>query len=201
MKTDYKKEYKQYYKMNKTEPCIIDVQAMNYLMINGKGDPNTSKAYMDAIEALYAVSYTLKFMSKKNEHDYVVMPLESQWWMDGEWDMERREEWQWTAMIMQPPCINEAMFNEAVETVRKKKNPVALDQLRFDTIEAHKAVHVLHKGPYSEEGPTIEKLHSFMDSEGYTFGGKHYEIYLSDPRKAAPDKMKTIIRQPIIQKG
>lgn len=201
MKTDYKKEYKQLYKYGKMTPSLVEVPALNYVMIDGVGDPNTSQDYMEAIEALYAVSYTLKFMSKKKEMDYVVMPLEGLWWMEEEWDMDAKDDWQWTAMIMQPPCIDESMFKEAVEITRGKKVLPALDKIRFETYKAHMAFQILHKGPYADEGPVIERLHQHMEFEGYTFAGKHHEIYLSDPRKTAPEKLKTIIRQPAKKKG
>ncbi len=204
-KIDYKKEYAELYKQKKGEPTLLEVPTLNYLMIDGKGDPNTSREYQESIEALYAVSYTLKFMSKKgpNELDYVVMPLEGLWWADdmSDFSEDAKEDWSWTSMIMQPNHITDDMYAEAVETVREKKAPAALDKLRFETFEEGLAAQILHIGPFADEGPNIEKLHDFITKNGYTFDGlkqKHHEIYLSDFRRTAPEKLKTIIRQPCV---
>jgi len=204
-KIDYKKEYAELYKQPKDKLGVVEVPSLNYLMIDGKGDPNTSQEYQESIETLYAVSYALKFMSKKgpDELDYVVMPLEGLWWADdmADFSVEAKADWFWTSMIMQPKHITTKMFTEAVETVRKKKNPAALDKLRFEEFAEGTSVQILHIGPFAEEGPTIEKLHDFIRENGYSFDGlqqKHHEIYLSDFRKADPVKLKTIIRQPYV---
>lgn len=204
-KIDYKKEFAELYKQKKGEPTLVEVPPLTFLMVDGKGDPNTSQEYQESIEALYAVSYTLKFMSKKGpeEFDYVVMPLEGLWWAEdmSDFSVEAKDDWFWTSMIMQPEHITEGMYAEAVKTVRKKKNPAALDRLRFGTFEEGLAAQILHIGPFAEEGPTIEKLHEFIEGSGYTFDGlaqKHHEIYLSDFRRTDPEKLKTIIRQPYL---
>ncbi|MCP4184757.1 MAG: hypothetical protein GY761_15815 [Hyphomicrobiales bacterium] len=173
---------------------------MNFLMIDGKGDPGNSTEYSQALEALYGVSYTLKFAVKKGPVaiDYGVMPLEGLWWAD---DMSvfvsgDKSQWQWTMMIMQPDFITQAMVDEAVATVKAKKNPEALPLLRFEAFDEGMCAQTLHIGPFSEEGPTIQRVHDFID-ENSSRRGKHHEIYLSDIRRAAPAKWKTIIRQPM----
>ena len=203
-KTDYKKELKELYGPSVKEPSIVNVPVMNYLMIGGKGDPSTSKEYMDSIEALYAVAYTLKFMIKKQgEADYVVPPLEGLWWAD---DMNafiigKRDSWKWTSMIMQPPQVTRELFEKALEEAKKKKGLTALSKMRFEALDEGSCTQIMHIGPYSAEGPTIEKLHRFIKEKGFVPRGKHHEVYLSDPRKSEPDKLKTVIRQPVGPNG
>ena len=175
---------------------------MNFLMIDGSGDPNTSQSFQDAIEALYAVSYKLKFMVKKGplEIDYKVMPLEGLWWAA---DMQafttsRKDDWLWTLMIMQPDIIQESMVKDALIEVEIKKKPTALPKLRFEPYEEGPSAQILYIGPYAEEGPTIERLHAFITEKGFKPNGKHHEIYLSDFRRVDPSKNKTIIRQPML---
>lgn len=200
-KIDYKKELKYLYKPSTKNIKIVEVPQMNFLMIDGQGDPNTSQAFQDAVQALYSFSYTLKFMIKKGEFgiDYGVMPLEGLWWADdmSQFSTENKGTWKWTLMIMQPEYITMDLFNEAVQQVKKKKNAVALQKVRFESFSEGKAAQIMHVGPFSEEGPTIEKIHNFIEGNGYKVSGTHHEIYLSDIRKAAPEKWKTIIRQPI----
>ncbi len=170
-------------------------------MVDGKGDPNTSKSFSDAIEALFPLAYNLKFMVKKGEIniDYGVLPLEALWWAD---DMSafsegNKDDWKWTVMIMQPEFITTEMVEKAMKEVGMKKKPVSLPLVRFESFKEGKAAQTLHIGPFSEEGPTIEKIHSFIKENGSHLVGKHHEIYLSDIRRAAPEKWKTIIRQPM----
>lgn len=200
-KIDYKKELGFLYRPSAKKIDIIDVPKMNFLMIDGEGDPNRSQAFQDAISTLYPVSYTLKFMTKKGEAgiDYGVLPLEALWWAD---DMSsfaegRKEEWKWTVMIMQPDLITREMIQEAIEQVKIKKDPVSLPLIRFESFTEGKAAQIMHIGPFSEEGPTIKKVHAFIEASGHKLSGKHHEIYLSDVRRAAPEKWKTIIRQPM----
>ena len=199
-KIDFKKELKHLYKPSAKSVEKVTVSGMNFLMIDGKGDPNTSQEFMDAIEALYPVAYALKFMVKKGgmEIDYGVMPLEGLWWSDDmdNFSVGRKEEWKWTLMIMQPEFVAPAMVEEAIEQVRLRKNPVSLSQLRFESYEEGEAAQIMHIGPFSEEGQTIEKVHAFIEENGKERRGKHHEIYLSDTRKADPAKWKTVIRQP-----
>ncbi len=199
-KIDLKKELSDFYKPSKSKVALVDVPAMNFLMIDGKGDPNTSEAYAQAIEALYSVAYTLKFMVKKGPLaiDYGVMPLESLWWVEDmrDFDPDNKDEWLWTAMIMQPEIITREFVVEALETVKLKKDPVALAKLRFESFEEGLCAQIMHIGPFSEEGPTIKKVHDHIQKSGFELRGKHHEIYLSDIRRAAPEKWKTIVRQP-----
>ena len=199
-KIDFKKELKGLYRPSAKKVVQVDVPIMNYLMVDGEGDPNTSKAFSDAVQALFAVSYTVKFMVKKGplEIDYGVMPLEGLWWADdmSEFLIEDKSNWKWTLMIMQPDLVTKEMIDMAISNVRKKKNPVALKNLRFEALAEGKCAQILHLGPFSEEGPTVEKVHQFIESIGKRVG-KHHEIYLSDIRKADPAKWKTVIRQPM----
>ncbi len=201
-KIDYKKELKHLYKSSPKSVGIVDIPEMSFLMIDGQGDPNTAREYSDAIEVLYAVSYALKFMVKKGklEIDYGVMPLEGLWWVDdmSQFDINDKTNWKWTSMIMQPEHVTQDMFFEACELVKKKKNPVALPKVRFESFYEGKTVQIMHIGPFSEEGPTVLRVHEFIIDNGYKKTGKHHEIYLSDIRRAAPEKWKTIIRQPIV---
>ncbi len=200
-KVDFKKELKHLYNPSPKEPVIVDVPKMNFLMIDGVGDPNTAQEYQDAVEALYSVSYTLKFMVKKGEAavDYTVMPLEGLWWIDDmtQFSMENKAIWKWTAMIMQPEYVTEVLVDVALREVERKKNPPAVSKIRFESLHEGLSAQIMHIGPYSAEGPTIEKLHNFIREKEYELRGKHHEIYLSDPRRSAPEKMKTVIRQPI----
>ena len=199
-KIDYKKELKHLYKPSAKKAEIVEVPTMNFLMIDGEGDPNTAPAFAEAVEALYAVSYTLKFQVKKSSIgiDYGVMPLEALWWTEdmATFSEEDKDAWSWTVMIMQPELITAEMVEEAITQVRDKKNPAALPLVRFESFAEGTAAQILHIGPFSEEGSTIAKLHAFIEESGYRREGKHHEIYLSDIRRAAPEKWKTIIRQP-----
>jgi len=200
-KIDFKKELRHLYRPSAKKVEVVNVPQMNFLMIDGKGDPNTSQEFSDAIEALYPLSYNLKFMVKKGELaiDYGVMPLEGLWWSD---DMDsfvegNKDLWQWTLMIMQPDFITEEMVNNAIGEVKLKKNPKSLPLIRFESFQEGQCAQTMHIGPFSEEGPTIEKVHSFIKESNKQRINKHHEIYLSDIRRAAPEKWKTIIRQPI----
>jgi hypothetical protein len=200
-KIDYKKEFKHLYKPSAKKVEVVDVPKMNFLMVDGEGDPNTSQSFQDVIEVLYPLSYALKFMIKKGEIgvDYGVLPLEGLWWADdmSSFSVDNKDGWKWTLMIMQPDFITNEMVHEAIEQVRTKKNPVSLPLVRFEPFEEGKAAQIMHIGPFSEEGPTVEKMHSFIEENGSQRRGKHHEIYLSDIRRAAPEKWKTVIRQPM----
>ncbi|RDE14538.1 MAG: hypothetical protein C4K47_04075 [Candidatus Thorarchaeota archaeon] len=169
-------------------------------MIDGAGDPNTSKEYQAALEALYGVSFTVKFMLKKEVGaDFAVMPLEGQWWTPGQAtiDLSNKSKWQWTSMILQPEPVTKIWIGKAIEELRKKRNPSALSKVRFETFHEGLSVQIMYVGPYAAEGPTIENLHTFAKESAYRLRGKHHEIYLSDPRRTAPEKLKTVIRQPV----
>lgn len=204
-KIDYKKELRHLYQPSAKEVEVVDVPQMNFLMIDGEGDPNTSKAFQEAVEALYRLAYTLKFMVKKGAVgiDYGVMPLEGLWWVDdmAQFSIEKKNEWKWTLMMRQPELITRELFTEAVEEARREKSPVALSNIRFESFSEGKAAQIMHIGPFSEEGPTIEKVHTFIKENGFNRSGKHHEIYVSDMRKTASEKLKTIIRQPMIKQG
>ena len=199
-KIDFKKELRHLYKPSVKSVGRVTVPGVNFLMIDGQGDPNTSQEFQDAVEALYSVSYALKFMVKKGgmATDYGVMPLEGLWWSDdmSTFSVDCKEAWKWTLMIMQPEFISQAMVEGAIKQVKAKKNPVSLSQLRFALFEEGEAAQIMHIGPFSEEGPTIEKVHAFIEESGKVRRGKHHEIYLSDIRRADPAKWKTVIRQP-----
>jgi hypothetical protein len=201
---DVRKEYKHLSNPSARTVGVLEVPPMNFLMVDGQGDPS-GQAYQDAVGALYAVSFTLKFMLKKGEEaiDYGVLPLEGLWWTDDRdgFDVARRERWQWTGMIMQPPFITPAMVEEAHRQVAARKDTPALSKVRFATFHEGLAAQILHLGPYSAEGPTIERLHRFIAESGHALAGKHHEIYLSDPRRAAPERLKTVIRQPMVALG
>ncbi len=199
-KIDFKKELKHLYEPSAKEVVQVEVPTFKYLMLDGEGNPNTSQAYAEAVEALFAVSYTAKFMVKKAEpaKDYVVMPLEGLWWADdmSVFTANDKSKWKWTMMIMQPSFVADTVLEASMAEVRRKKALPGIEQVRLESFTEGRCAQVLHIGPFSEEGPTIERLHKFIDARtGRT--GKHHEIYLSDIRRADPKKWKTIIRQPM----
>jgi hypothetical protein len=185
------------------EPAVIDVPPLSYLMIDGQGDPNLSRDYADSVEALFSLAYTIKFALKRaGGTDLRVMPLEGQWWCD---DMRRfsvhdKQAWSWTLMILQPPEISTKLVEECRIMLAKKKPLPAIGKVRCSVMNEGLCAQVMHVGPFSEEGPTVERLHSFIKEQGAQLAGKHHEIYLSDIRRAAPEKWRTIIRQPM-QRG
>jgi len=201
-KIDFKKEWKHLYRPSCKDFVVENVPLLNFLMIDGHGDPNKAPEYIEAIETLYAVAYKLKFMSKKEKgQDYVVPPLEGLWWaedMDSFTSKQDKSVWDWTMMIMQPEWITREMFDMAVQQVEKKKNPPALSKLRLEAYHEGLVAQIMHIGSYDDEAPTLARLHNqFIPENGYKEAGKHHEIYLSDPRKVTPEKLKTILRQPI----
>ena len=204
-KIDLKKVFKELYSLPSKEVVVVDVPPFTYIMIDGGGDPNTSQEYQEAMETLYPLSYTLKFALKRGEAqvDYVVMPLEGLWWVPdmAQFNLEDKDAWQWTSMILQPEPVTPKLFAEAVEEVRRKKNPPALEKARLEELHEGLSAQIMHIGPYAEEAPTVEKLHALIKDNGYEFNGKHHEVYMGDPRRTAPEKLKTVIRQPIQQAG
>jgi hypothetical protein len=198
-KIDFKKELKHLYNPSAKEVTTVDVPAMNFLLVNGEGAP-TSPQYSEAIAALFSVSYTLKFMIKKSIGvDFSVMPLEGLWGVDDmtKFSSDRKDEWKWTAMIMQPKYVTANDVKLAVEQVKKKKNVPALPKLQFENFKEGSAAQILYVGPFSAEGPTIAKIHAYIQNGGHALSGKHHEIYLNTPATAAPEKLKTILRQPM----
>jgi hypothetical protein len=199
-KVDLKKELKHLYQPSAKEVVRVEVPALRFLMIDGEGDPNTSQHYAEAVEALFSVSYTAKFMVKKGATgiDYAVMPLEGLWWSD---DMSAfvnndRSKWKWTMMILQPDFVNDALIRTAIDEVKRKKSLPAVSALRLETFTEGPCAQVLHVGPFTEEGPTIQRVHDFIEARS-SLAGKHHEVYLSDIRRADPAKWRTIIRQPM----
>ena len=199
-KIDYKKELKEYYKCSAKKVVEVIIPEMNYLIVDGQGEPG-SPEHQQAIEALYSVAYTLKFMVKKSEReiDYGVLPLEGLWWADDMSDFikDNKKNWIWSMMIMQPALINHTLVEQAIEQVKSKKNLPALVKLRYEAFNEGLVAQTLHVGPFTEEGPTVERVHTFIRENGGELTGKHHEIYLSDIRRAAPQNWKTIIRQPM----
>jgi len=197
---DLKKDLKPLYQPSAREIVEVDVPKFRFLMIDGEGDPNTAPAYAQAIEALFAVAYTAKFMLKKGPQqlDYAVMPLEGLWWADdlSAFETGDKAKWKWTMMILQPDFVTREVIDAAMAEVRLKKKLPAVDQLRLEEFQEGHCAQVLHIGPFSEEGPTIARLHAFIDARTDRTG-KHHEIYLSDIRRAEPKNWKTIIRQPM----
>lgn len=199
-KIDLKKELKHLYAPSAKAVVQVDVPTFQFLMIDGDGDPNTSVEYAQAVEALFSVSYAVKFMIKKGPQaiDYGVMPLEGLWWAD---DMSTfitndKSKWKWTMMIMQPDFVKPATIHAAIAEVTRKKALPAVSKLRLEKYKEGSCAQTLHVGPFSEEGPAIQKVHEFIQSKS-TLSGRHHEIYLSDIRRADPAKWKTIIRQPM----
>lgn len=170
-------------------------------MIDGVGNPNTSEIYQKDLEALYSVSYTLKFFSKNDlGKDYVVPPLEGLWWADNmkAFMSGDKDQWKWTVMILLPDWISSKMVETAIKTVTKKKSNSELPKLRIGTLDEGQSIQIMHVGSYDDEGPILEKLHKeYMPMHNLTFNGKHHEIYLGDPRKTEASKLKTILRQPV----
>jgi hypothetical protein len=199
-KIDLKKELKAFYNPTAKDVTLIDVPRMNFIMIDGQGAPE-SPQFAQSIAALYPIAYGIKFDKKRTDGiDYGVMPLEGLFWAE---DMAvfmpetaDRNQWQWTLMIMQPDIVTRKDFENAVAVAKKKKDNPLIDKVRFENFTEGKAAQIMHIGPYSAEGPNIQKLHHKIAGIGGKLSGKHHEIYLSDPRRAAPDKMKTVVRQP-----
>lgn len=198
-KIDFKKEYKKLYNPSYKAPETIEVPAFKFLMIDGKGIGN--EEFQSSIEALFGVSYKVKFTIKKEKGiDYVVMPMEGLWWAD---DMKAfingsKETWKWTLMIMQPDFITFEIIHKAIKEVKNKKNNERLDHLRFENYEEGLSGQIMHIGPFSEEHQNIRRIHKLIEENGGKFDGKinkHHEIYLSDFRKTAPEKLKTVLRQ------
>ncbi|KQV00348.1 hypothetical protein ASC55_14270 [Microbacterium sp. Root322] len=195
------------YRAKRGEFRIVEVPPLQYLMIDGAGDPNTSPAYRDAVSALFPVAYALKFASRSELGvDTVVMPLEGLWHApDMESFTSRRDKsaWMWTSMIMVGDHITASMFAHAVESVAqkaaKKKEPIpALDAVRLETLEEGTCVQTLHVGPFDDEGPVLDDLHHrFIPENGLQMRGRHHEIYLSDLRRTDPAKLRTLLRQPV----
>ncbi|MEV4534507.1 GyrI-like domain-containing protein [Asanoa sp. NPDC049518] len=195
---DVKRELKSCYAPKNTDWAMVDVPEQQFLAVDGRGDPNTSAAYARAVEALYTVSYTIKFTSRKDlGRDFVVGPLEGLWWSENPEVFTSRDKdaWQWRMLISQPDWVTEEIVDAARETASKKKDIVGV---RREVLHEGACAQVLHHGPYDDEGPILARLHDeYLAANGLRMAGHHHEIYLSDPRRTEPAKLRTILRQPV----
>jgi hypothetical protein len=200
-KVDLKRIYRELYAPSARDFTLVDVPPMRYLAVDGHGDPNTATAYAEAVEALYAVAYALKFRSKRDlGRDFVVAPLEGLWRADDPATFVTRDKsaWDWTMLIAQPEWVDEALVADAIAAARAKGDRPGLDVVHLRELHEGSAAQILHVGSYDDEGPTLARLHDeWMPRHGLTFAGDHHEIYLSDPRRTAPEKLKTVLRQPV----
>ncbi len=198
-KTDTRRELAELYTARKN-PTLLEVPPLRYLMIDGRGDPNTAAAYAQALQALYSVSYGAKFtLRKQTGDDVTVMPLEGLWWADdvNAFSTGDRDAWQWTMMILQPEIVTAELIEQARAAARDKIPAQVLAQLRLDTLAEGRCAQILHIGPYSAEGPTIQRLHDYVAECGLNLIGRHHEIYLSDPRRTAAERLRTIVRHSV----
>lgn len=202
-KLDLRKQLRHLYQPSANKVEVVDVPTLKFAMIDGVTEPGclpgNSPAFQDAVKALYSISYALKFASKQRTSiDYTVMPLEALWWVeDGVFDISKPHNWHWTAMIMQPEHITDAMFEEAMRRSSDKQPSSALGRLRLEAFSEGLCMQTMHVGPYSSEPETISRMEAFAAEMDYALRGKHHEIYIGDPRRSAPERLKTVIRQPI----
>ena len=197
---DLKRTYREHYTARVGKPGLVEVPERPFLMIDGEGDPNTSEQYTNAVQALYPLAYGIRAEIKQATGDgYAVLPLEGLWWADdmNRFSVEAKEAWKWRMMICLPDLATVEMAAEVLPKVIAKKTPIAGDLVRFEVFAEGRAAQVMHLGPYANEAPTIQMLHEFIEAEGLTMSGLHHEIYLGDPRKSDPAKLKTILRQPV----
>lgn len=203
MKVDFKRSLDSY-RARHREFRLVETPSLQYLMVDGHGDPNTSTEYADAVRALYPLAYAIKFASKREAgRDYVVPPLEALWWAS---DMSvftagrDKSQWDWTAMIMTPDWITSEMYTGALSRTAAKDPPASLDKVRLERLDEGRCVQTLHVGPYDDETEVLRQLHDeFIPKAGLVMTGRHHEIYLSDPRRVAPAKLRTILRQPVAE--
>ncbi len=198
---DVKKERKDLYAPSRGEFTIVDVPALAFLMVDGHGDPNTAPAYREAVEALFATSYTVRALAKARlERVHTVGPLEGLW-SAADMDTFRTRDksaWDWTMMIVQPEWITAGLVDEALVAARKKADRPGLGRVRFEEYAEGRSVQILHVGSYDDEAPTLERLHGeFLPAHGLVPTARHHEIYLSDARRTEPARLRTILRQPV----
>jgi hypothetical protein len=199
VKLDWKKDLKKWY-FPPAKPVLVDLPPVHYLMIDGRGDPNNNPSYQAAVEALFSLSYAIKFALKKSGlADYAVFPAEGLWWADDmeAFSVEDKSAWHWTMMIAQPDAVMSEWVERARGEVVAKKGITAAEQVRFEAMAEGRCAQLMHTGPYSAEGPSVARLHAFIDAQGLRRSGKHHEIYLGDARRTAPEKLKTVLRQPV----
>jgi len=198
-KANFVAERRDLYAPSPKEFTSVVVPAFRYLMIDGHGDPNTSPDYAAAVQALYALSYAAKFASKVQlDRDYSVLPLEGLWWAETPEAFIARDKdaWSWTMMIRQPVELTSELWI-AVRNKAARKDLPALSHVRLETFDEGLSVQIMHIGSYDAEGPTIARMHGWIAANGYLERGVHHEVYLGDPRRAAPERLRTILRQPI----
>jgi hypothetical protein len=182
------------------QPRLVEVPELAFLMVDGEGDPAASARYTDAVETLFAVAYAARFDLKRTAGvDAKVMPLEGIWWTDAQGDVwASRGAWRWTMMIAVPDALTDDVLRRALTTAARKRSPRSLETLRLSRTAEGRAVQLLHVGPYGDaERPAVERLHAFIAEQRLTARGRHHEIYLSDARRTAPERLRTIIRQPV----
>jgi hypothetical protein len=204
-KVDLKKQFPQQYNPSQ-EPHILEIPEMWYFMVDGEGYPVDNPLYSEAMQLLYGAIYSLKMsVMKPKGKDFVVPPLEGLWWADDhviftDFYMERKDDWKWTSMIRIPDFVAEEDIKKALDLLKEKKNPKNLQKLRYEKYEEGTVVQALHIGPYNKEGPLITEMHEYAESEGFKLIKKHHEIYLSSPQRTKPERLRTVIRQPITRK-
>ena len=204
-KLDLKKELKYLYQPPSKQVTVVQVPRFNFAMLDGQIEagvlPGNSPDYQNTMGAIYGTAYTLKFMSKlrkDNPIDYPVMASEGLWWvLSGEFDFQTKEPWQYTMMISLPNFVTLHMFDKAIAQLKKKKGNPAIDKLRMESFEEGLCMQITHIGPYADESRTLELMAQFASENGYRTRGRHHEIYMGDPRRANPEKLKTVLRHPI----
>ncbi len=200
-KMNLKSEMAPYYNAPVGRVAVIEVPRMKFIMLDGKGDP-AKAAFQEAVQTMYPLAYTIKFKVKRElGKDFQVMPLEGLWWMKGGgFDLKRRDEWLWTIMMMQPDLVTKELFSEGVGEVREKKGLPGVEDARLEKFAEGLCVQTTHVGPYSTEPTTMAMMSEFISENGYKMTGKHHEIYMGDPRRSAPSKLRTVLRHPVIRK-
>jgi hypothetical protein len=201
-KLDLRRTYKHLYQPSARKVEVVEVPELSFAMVDGRIEkghaPGDSPSFLEAIQALFGISYTLKFQSKlrkKDPVDYSVMALEALWWVeDGRFELSKPDNWCWRAMMMQPEHIDADMFAEALVQLGAKKPSPALKQLRLERFCEGLGIQTMHIGPYSSEPTTVERMRAFAQENGYQLANQHHEIYLGDPRRSAPEKLKTVLR-------
>jgi len=182
-------------------PAFVDVPELSFLMIDGHGDPNSAPAYAAAVQALYSLAYPIRFALTRRPDavDARVSPLEGQWWTPDmtTFSTDAKSEWNWTLLIAVPEQVTDAVVEDARDAAVRKHPDAPVARVRLARFAEGRCAQVLHVGPYSAEGPTVAALHAFIAANGCALTGRHHEIYLGDPRRAAPEKLRTILRQPV----
>lgn len=204
MPNDPKDLIKQYYSPSVKQPQIITIPPLNFLIIDGHGDPNNDPSYPLAISALYTLSYTLKFdLKKAGTPEFKVFPLQGLWWAENmdAFVTGEKSAWDWTMMIAQPDWVTPDHIVQARVKAAAKVDKATLEKVHFEPYNEGLVVQMMHIGPYSAEGPNIARIHAYAKEQGYELSGKHHEIYMGNPQRSAPEKLKTIIRQPIRKAG